>query len=59
MNVNVGLFPPVEPVSTGRRGRGQRKAGRKIAYTERARVDFAESLAEEQPAPATESAATA
>ncbi|ORE95654.1 methylenetetrahydrofolate--tRNA-(uracil(54)-C(5))-methyltransferase (FADH(2)-oxidizing) TrmFO [Acuticoccus yangtzensis] len=40
MNVNFGLFPPVEPVATGKKGRGQKKAGRKAAYTERARLDF-------------------
>lgn len=41
MNVNFGLFPPVVPQQTpGLRGRGPKKAGRKLAYTERARADF-------------------
>nr|WP_255720734.1 methylenetetrahydrofolate--tRNA-(uracil(54)-C(5))-methyltransferase (FADH(2)-oxidizing) TrmFO [Acuticoccus kalidii] len=42
MNVNFGLFPPVEPVrGQGRARRGEKKARRKTAYTERARIDFA------------------
>ncbi|RAH97855.1 FADH(2)-oxidizing methylenetetrahydrofolate--tRNA-(uracil(54)-C(5))-methyltransferase TrmFO [Acuticoccus sediminis] len=47
MNVNFGLFPPVTPIATGRKGRGQKKAGRKAAYTERARADFSAWLAED------------
>ncbi|UOM34009.1 methylenetetrahydrofolate--tRNA-(uracil(54)-C(5))-methyltransferase (FADH(2)-oxidizing) TrmFO [Acuticoccus sp. I52.16.1] len=46
MNVNFGLFPPVTPIATGRKGRGQRKAGRKAAYAERAREDFAAWMAQ-------------
>lgn len=42
MNINFGLFPPTDPALPGRRGgRMERKAGRKIAYTDRARCDFA------------------
>jgi methylenetetrahydrofolate--tRNA-(uracil-5-)-methyltransferase len=40
MNVNFGLFPPLQDVRKGRRG----KADRKRAYTERAKADFAEWL---------------
>ncbi len=42
MNVNFGLFPPVEPPKhQGKRPRrGERKAARKQAYTARAIVDF-------------------
>ncbi len=38
MNVNFGLFPPVD-APTGRR---TGKAARKVLYTERARRDFAD-----------------
>nr|WP_108663126.1 methylenetetrahydrofolate--tRNA-(uracil(54)-C(5))-methyltransferase (FADH(2)-oxidizing) TrmFO [Acuticoccus kandeliae] len=42
MNVNFGLFPPVEPAKReGPARRGDKKARRKVAYTERARTDFA------------------
>jgi methylenetetrahydrofolate--tRNA-(uracil-5-)-methyltransferase len=41
MNVNFGLFPPVEEVRRGRRG----KADRKIAYTSRAKAAFQDWLA--------------
>ena len=44
MNVNFGLFPPVEPPtgSDGKRLRGKdKKLGRKRAYTSRALADFA------------------
>jgi methylenetetrahydrofolate--tRNA-(uracil-5-)-methyltransferase len=41
MNVNFGLFPPVEPAPReGKRRRGDRKARRKLALTTRARADF-------------------
>ncbi|MEL7416679.1 MAG: methylenetetrahydrofolate--tRNA-(uracil(54)-C(5))-methyltransferase (FADH(2)-oxidizing) TrmFO, partial [Pseudomonadota bacterium] len=36
MNVNFGLFPPLEDVRKGRRG----KKDRKIAYTDRAKADW-------------------
>ncbi|MEL6583140.1 MAG: methylenetetrahydrofolate--tRNA-(uracil(54)-C(5))-methyltransferase (FADH(2)-oxidizing) TrmFO [Pseudomonadota bacterium] len=36
MNVNFGLFPPLEAVRKGRRGKQDRKRG----YTERAKADF-------------------
>ena len=36
MNVNFGLFPPLEAARSGRRG----KADRKRAYTERAKADW-------------------
>jgi methylenetetrahydrofolate--tRNA-(uracil-5-)-methyltransferase len=41
MNVNFGLFPPVE-ARAGRRGRKDRY----LAYTERAKVSFATWLSE-------------
>ena len=41
MNVNFGLFPPVEGVKGGRRGRKDRYK----AYTDRAKVDFQQWLA--------------
>lgn len=47
MNVNFGLFPPVERV---RGRRGDRKNARKVAYTARARADFARWLAGEADA---------
>ncbi|MEP1963968.1 methylenetetrahydrofolate--tRNA-(uracil(54)-C(5))-methyltransferase (FADH(2)-oxidizing) TrmFO [Tateyamaria sp.] len=46
MNVNFGLFPPVEGLKGGRRGRKDRYK----AYTDRAKVDWAAWLA---PQPAT------
>jgi methylenetetrahydrofolate--tRNA-(uracil-5-)-methyltransferase len=45
MNVNFGLFPPLEEARGGRRGRRERYKG----YTDRAKADFAAWLA---PAPA-------
>jgi methylenetetrahydrofolate--tRNA-(uracil-5-)-methyltransferase len=36
MNVNFGLFPPVEGLKSGRRGRKERYK----AYTDRAKVDW-------------------
>ena len=36
MNVNFGLFPPVEGLKSGRRGRKDRYK----AYTDRAKVDW-------------------
>ena len=44
MNVNFGLFPPLEDARGGRRGRRDRYKG----YTDRAKADFAAWLA---PAP--------
>lgn len=41
MNVNFGLFPPVDGVKGGRRGRKDRYK----AYTDRAKVDFQQWLA--------------
>ncbi|WP_097930312.1 methylenetetrahydrofolate--tRNA-(uracil(54)-C(5))-methyltransferase (FADH(2)-oxidizing) TrmFO [Monaibacterium marinum] len=41
MNVNFGLFPPLEAPKKGRRG----KKDRKIAYTDRAKLDWAAWLA--------------
>lgn len=41
MNVNFGLFPPVDGVKGGRRGRKDRYK----AYTDRAKVDFKQWLA--------------
>jgi len=41
MNVNFGLFPPVDGVKGGRRGRKDRYK----AYTDRAKTDFTEWLA--------------
>ncbi|QPH54010.1 methylenetetrahydrofolate--tRNA-(uracil(54)-C(5))-methyltransferase (FADH(2)-oxidizing) TrmFO [Pontivivens ytuae] len=41
MNVNFGLFPPLEAPAKGRRG----KKDRKIAYTERAKADWQAWLA--------------
>jgi methylenetetrahydrofolate--tRNA-(uracil-5-)-methyltransferase len=42
MNINFGLFPPVErPKGEGRPKRGERKTQRKVALTRRARADFA------------------
>jgi len=43
MNVNFGLFPPLEDVRGGRRGRRDRYKG----YTDRAKADFAAWLAPE------------
>jgi methylenetetrahydrofolate--tRNA-(uracil-5-)-methyltransferase len=37
MNVNFGLFPPVEGLKSGRRGRKDRYK----AYTDRAKLDWA------------------
>ncbi|RED11395.1 methylenetetrahydrofolate--tRNA-(uracil(54)-C(5))-methyltransferase (FADH(2)-oxidizing) TrmFO [Pontivivens insulae] len=42
MNVNFGLFPPLENVRGGRRG----KKDRKIAYTERAKADWSAWLSD-------------
>jgi methylenetetrahydrofolate--tRNA-(uracil-5-)-methyltransferase len=36
MNVNFGLFPPLEDVRGGRKGRRERYKG----YTDRAKADF-------------------
>jgi len=36
MNVNFGLFPPVEGLKSGRRGRKDRY----LAYTQRAKADW-------------------
>ncbi len=41
MNVNFGLFPPLEGMKSGRRGRKDRYKG----YTDRAKVDWQEWLA--------------
>ena len=49
MNVNFGLFPPVEDARGGRRG----KAARKTLYSERARRDFAAWIAHARQAAAT------
>ena len=38
MNVNFGLFPPVEGLKSGRRGRKDRYK----AYTDRAKSDWAD-----------------
>jgi methylenetetrahydrofolate--tRNA-(uracil-5-)-methyltransferase len=43
MNVNFGLFPPVDDARGGRRGRRERYKG----YTDRAKADFAAWLAPE------------
>lgn len=43
MNINFGLFPPLHEI---------RKKARKEAYTERAKADFGEWLAELEPVPA-------
>lgn len=43
MNVNFGLFPPVEGLKGGRRGRKDRYK----AYTDRAKADFSAWLAQE------------
>ncbi len=49
MNVNFGLFPPVEGLKAGRRGRRDRYK----AYTDRAKVDWQGWLSKaEAPAPA-------
>ena len=42
MNVNFGLFPPLDAPKKGRRG----KKDRKIAYTERAKADWRHWLGE-------------
>jgi methylenetetrahydrofolate--tRNA-(uracil-5-)-methyltransferase len=44
MNVNFGLFPPLDDARGGRRGRRERYKG----YTDRAKADFAVWL---EPAP--------
>ena len=41
MNVNFGLFPPLEGMKSGRRGRKDRYKG----YTDRAKVDWQKWLA--------------
>ncbi|WP_420392613.1 methylenetetrahydrofolate--tRNA-(uracil(54)-C(5))-methyltransferase (FADH(2)-oxidizing) TrmFO [Acuticoccus sp.] len=41
MNVNFGLFPPLDIPDAAARGGRRGKPGRKLAYTERARQDFA------------------
>ena len=41
MNVNFGLFPPLDDARGGRRGRRDRYRG----YTDRAKADFAAWLA--------------
>ncbi len=47
MNVNFGLFPPLEGVKSGRRGRKERYKG----YTDRAKIDWQAWLSQqEQPA---------
>jgi methylenetetrahydrofolate--tRNA-(uracil-5-)-methyltransferase len=43
MNVNFGLFPPLDAARGGRKGRRERYKG----YTDRAKADFGEWLAEE------------
>ena len=55
MNVNFGLFPPLEAHEKTPGGRGKRKASRKAAYCTRGRTDFANWL----PAAAPREAATA
>jgi len=45
MNVNFGLFPPLDAGAGGRGSRTGRKGSRKEAYTRRARADFARWLA--------------
>ncbi len=47
MNVNFGLFPPVEGLKGGRRGRKDRYK----AYTDRAKADWQEWLTLDAPAP--------
>ncbi len=49
MNVNFGLFPPLDAARGGRRGRRDRYRG----YTDRAKADFAAWLAPEPRAAAT------
>jgi methylenetetrahydrofolate--tRNA-(uracil-5-)-methyltransferase len=44
MNVNFGLFPPLDAARGGRKGRRERYRG----YTERAKADFARWLAGER-----------
>jgi methylenetetrahydrofolate--tRNA-(uracil-5-)-methyltransferase len=39
MNINFGLFPPVDPKNA--EGRKRKKPERKVAYTERAKEDLA------------------
>ena len=41
MNVNFGLFPPLDEARGGRRGRKDRYRG----YTDRAKADFTDWLA--------------
>jgi methylenetetrahydrofolate--tRNA-(uracil-5-)-methyltransferase len=45
MNVNFGLFPPVEGLKAGRRGRKDRYK----AYTDRAKVDWQDWLDSSAP----------
>jgi methylenetetrahydrofolate--tRNA-(uracil-5-)-methyltransferase len=47
MNVNFGLFPPLDGVRAGRRGRKDRYKG----YTDRAKEDWLAWLALQAPAP--------
>ena len=42
MNVNFGLFPPLEGMKSGRRGRKERYKG----YTDRAKIDWADWVAQ-------------
>jgi len=48
MNVNFGLFPPLDGVKSGRRGRKERYKG----YTDRAKVDWQAWLSQQDDAPA-------
>ena len=48
MNVNFGLFPPLDGMKGGRRGRKERYKG----YTDRAKADWSEWLAQTAPIPA-------
>ena len=50
MNVNFGLFPPIQ---------GRKKADRKRAYTDRGRAALADWISSPRPQPAAESADTA
>ncbi|MEM9783424.1 MAG: FADH(2)-oxidizing methylenetetrahydrofolate--tRNA-(uracil(54)-C(5))-methyltransferase TrmFO, partial [Pseudomonadota bacterium] len=46
MNVNFGLFPPLDTARKGRRGKRERAKG----YTDRAKASFAAWLAASTPA---------
>lgn len=45
MNVNFGLYPPLDAMRGGRKGRKDRYP----AYTDRAKADFQSWLAAQQP----------